>query len=143
MLKRVPGSERTREALSDLIEGRLSSDLGRSELVRLATRLIVEEGLEAEVRDALGRDYYERGADAGGGYRNGLRQGRFRLGEVSGGVANIRQGLRGTPTSTVTRRAALSGDRARARPGLLRVPADLVERSPDPDPMVVRVGDTR
>jgi transposase-like protein len=67
--------------LSDLIEGRLSSDFGRSELVRLATRLIVEEGLEAEVRDALGRDYYERGAGAGGGYRNGLRQGRLKTAE--------------------------------------------------------------
>ncbi len=104
MSKRVPGSERTREALSDLIEGRLSSDFGRSELVRLATRLIVEEGLEAEVRDALGRDYYERGAEAGGGYRNGLRQGRLKTAEgfieyaapqVAGGDAPFRSELRG------------------------------------------------
>jgi transposase-like protein len=62
MDRRIPASERTREALHDLIEGRLSS-----ELVRLATRLIVEEGLEAEVRDALERDYYERSAGRGGG----------------------------------------------------------------------------
>lgn len=81
MSKRVPGSERTREALSDLISGRLSSEFGRSELVQLATRLIVEEGLEAEVRDALGRDYYERGAESGGGYRNGLRKGRLKTAE--------------------------------------------------------------
>ena len=27
----------------------------------MATRLIVEEALEAEVRDALGREYYEHG----------------------------------------------------------------------------------
>jgi hypothetical protein len=37
---------RTREALSALIEGRLASPAGRSELVELATRLIVEEALE-------------------------------------------------------------------------------------------------
>jgi hypothetical protein len=30
---------------------------GRSELVELATRLIVEEALEGEVRDALDRGY--------------------------------------------------------------------------------------
>jgi hypothetical protein len=38
MSKRLPGSERTREALSDSIAGRLSSEVGRSELVRLAPR---------------------------------------------------------------------------------------------------------
>ena len=81
MSKRVPGSERTREALSDLISGRLSTEFGRSELVQPATRLIVEEGLEAEVRDALGRGYYERGAEAGAGYRNGLRRGRIKTAE--------------------------------------------------------------
>lgn len=81
MSRRIPASDRTREALSDLIEGRLSSEAGRTELVQLATRLIIEEGLEAEVRDALGRDYYERGAEPGGGYRNGHRQGRLKTAE--------------------------------------------------------------
>ena len=55
---------RTRQLLSDLIEGRLSSPDGRAELVRLATRLIVEEALEAESRDVLGRGY-EHGAAPG------------------------------------------------------------------------------
>ena len=54
MSKRIPSSMRTRQSLSDLIEGRLSSPIGRAELVRLATRLIVEEALEAESRDAVG-----------------------------------------------------------------------------------------
>ena len=81
MSRRIPGSERTREGLRDLIEGRLSSETGRSELVRLATRLIIEEGLEAEVRDTLGRDYYEHGQAAGQGYRNGVRQGRLKTAE--------------------------------------------------------------
>jgi transposase-like protein len=72
---------RTREALSSLIEGRLSSPDGRSELVQLATRLILEEALEAEARDALGRDYYERGAEEGQGYRNGYRTGRLKTAE--------------------------------------------------------------
>lgn len=72
---------RTRQSLSDLIAGRLSSPDGRAELVRLATRLIVEETLEAENRDALGRDYYEHGAEPGSGYRNGVRTGRLKTAE--------------------------------------------------------------
>src|SRR5262245_18631751 len=53
----------------------------RSELVRLAARLIVEEGLEGETADALGREYYVRGAAAGAGYRNGYRTGRLKTAE--------------------------------------------------------------
>jgi len=81
MEKRIPGSMRTRQSLSDLIEGRLSSPDGRTELVRLATRLIVEEALEAESRDAVGRGYYEHGARPGQGYRNGSRPGRLKTAE--------------------------------------------------------------
>ena len=60
MSKRVPGSMRTHQSLCDLIEGRLSSPEGSAELVRLAAQLIVEEALEAENRDGLGRGYYVR-----------------------------------------------------------------------------------
>jgi transposase-like protein len=72
---------RTRQSLSDLIEGRLSSPDGRAELVRLATCLIVEEALEAESSDAVGRGYYEHGAAPGQGYRNGSRTGRLKTAE--------------------------------------------------------------
>jgi putative transposase len=81
MEKRIPASMRTRHSLSELIEGRLASSDGLSELVKLATRLIIEEGLEAECRDVLGRDYYERGAEEGRGYRNGVRAGRLKSAE--------------------------------------------------------------
>jgi putative transposase len=81
---RIPASMRTREALSALIEGRLTSPAGRSELVELATRLIVEEALEGEVRDALDRGYYERGDAPGQGHRNGHRTHRLKTAE--GGI---------------------------------------------------------
>ena len=81
MAKRIPASMRTREALSALIEGRLASPAGRSELVELATRLIVEEALEGEVRDALDRGYYERGDAPGQGHRNGHRSHRLKTAE--------------------------------------------------------------
>jgi len=41
-------------------------------------RKIIEETLEAEVSDALGRGYYENGAEPGRGYRNGYRRARLR-----------------------------------------------------------------
>ena len=54
MEKRIPASMRTRQSLSDLIEGRLSSPDGRGELVKLATRLIVEEALRQRAATGLG-----------------------------------------------------------------------------------------
>jgi len=81
MSSRIPGSMRTRQSLSDLIEGRLTSPDGRAELVKLASRLIIEEALEAEQREAIGREYYEHGAEAGQGYRNGVRTGRMKTAE--------------------------------------------------------------
>ena len=80
MTKRLPGSERTREALNDLIEGRLRADNAKSDLVKLATRLIIEEGLEAEVRDTLGRGYYEHG---------GGKIMKFRVGGIGCGGPNV------------------------------------------------------
>ena len=79
-------------------------DDAKSELVRLATRLIVEEGLEAEVRDALGRGYYEHGSGSVGGHRNGVREGHLKTAEgrifyaapqVAGTVEPFRSELRG------------------------------------------------
>jgi transposase-like protein len=80
---RIPASERTREKLKAVIEGGREDGGSRSELVRLAARLIIEEALESEARDAVGRDYYARGAVAGAGYRNGYRLGRLNSAEGS------------------------------------------------------------
>lgn len=80
-MDRIPASERTRERLKAVIEGRGEGSDVRSELVRLAARLIVEEALEGEATDALGRDYYARGAAPGAGYRNGTRIGRLKTAE--------------------------------------------------------------
>ena len=62
MAKGIPGSC-ARESRTELIEGQLASPPGeRGELVQPATRLVIEEALEAESRDALlGRDYYAHG----------------------------------------------------------------------------------
>jgi putative transposase len=80
-MARIPASERTREKLRVLMDGRSEVEDERSELVRLAVRLIIEEALEGEAKDALGRDYYVRGAKPGTGYRNGYRPGRVHSAE--------------------------------------------------------------
>lgn len=80
MGERIPPSEKTSQAIGALLsQGSDHADV-KSELVRLAVRKIVEEVLEAEVNDVLGRGYYERGHPARG-YRNGYRAGRLRSAE--------------------------------------------------------------
>lgn len=61
--------------MEELFVGQGSEENGRSDLVKLATRLIVEEALESEVDDRLGRGYYTHGVTAG--HRNGYRRGRL------------------------------------------------------------------
>ena len=59
-MERLSAPERTREEFRALMNGELGTVAGRSDLVRLALRLIVEEALEGEVADVLGRERYER-----------------------------------------------------------------------------------
>lgn len=77
MSSRVPASERTSQRLRELL-GDLPDGEALSEVMKLGMRKIVEEALEAEVSDALGRGYYERGSEPGRGYRNGTRMGRLK-----------------------------------------------------------------
>jgi hypothetical protein len=53
-MDRIPASERTRDKLKAVMEGRSEVENGRSELLRLSARLIIEEALEEEASDALG-----------------------------------------------------------------------------------------
>src|SRR5215211_1900201 len=80
-MKRGSALERTRERLRALIEGQLGTAPNRSNLVLLAAQLILEEALEGEVRDGIGRDRYERAGGDASGYRNGYRTGRMKTAE--------------------------------------------------------------
>ena len=70
MKRRVRASMKTRKALEDLFSGR--GEGGKSDLVKPATRVILEETVEGEAADKLGREYYARGATAG--HRNVYRR---------------------------------------------------------------------
>ena len=99
-MKRISASEQTREHLRALIEGRLGTAPSRSSLVLLAARLILEEALEGEVRDEIGRDRYERADGEAKGYRNGYRPGQMKTAE--GMVKFSAPQVRDTPESFVS-----------------------------------------
>ena len=80
-MQRLSAPKRTREELRALMNGDLGTAAGRGDLVRLALRLIVEEALEGEVSDALGRERYERSEGEKAGYRNGYRTGKVKTAE--------------------------------------------------------------
>jgi putative transposase len=81
MGQRIPASERTHQRLEELLQQGVGDGDARAELIKLAVRKIVEEALEAEVSEAVGRGYYQSGAAPGAGYRNGYRRGRLQTAE--------------------------------------------------------------
>jgi len=54
---RIPVSERTSQKLEELLTRGVTDGDARAELLKLAVRKIVEEALEAEVAEAVGRGY--------------------------------------------------------------------------------------
>jgi putative transposase len=105
---RIPASERTSQKLRELLTEVVADGDARAELLKLAVRKIVEEALEAEVAEAVGRGYYEAGAAPGAGYRNGYRRGRLRTAEgaIEYGVPQVAD----RPEPFVSRvRAGLAG----------------------------------
>lgn len=89
-MARVPASEATRKRLNEMLTG--TSGVERSALMREAVRLIVEETLEAEVSEQLGRGYYDRAGPSGRGQRNGYRFGHLDSAEgaIEYGVPQVR-----------------------------------------------------
>jgi putative transposase len=105
---RIPASERTSQKLDELLTQGVADGDARTELLKLAVRKIVEEALEAEVAEAVGRGYYENGAAPGAGYRNGYRRSRLPTAEgaIEYGVPQVAD----RPEPFVSRvRAGLAG----------------------------------
>ena len=76
-MKRISGSEATRKRIAEL----MNEGFEASELMRTGMRLMIEQALESEVEDALGRGRYERSQGAAAGYRNGSRTGHLKTAE--------------------------------------------------------------
>jgi len=95
-----------RQSLEDFLsEGVWQDESPTSALLNLAARVVLQEALEAEQRDVLGRDRYERGSD--GTYRNGYRPGRV---ECAEGRVDVQvPQVRGVPGYQAPLMAFLSG----------------------------------
>lgn len=94
-MNKVQPSERISKEISELLENGYdgTGDL-LSTLVKKSTLKLIQEVLEQEIRDYLGRGYYERNASSVKGYRNGYEPGRLKTAE---GVLEIAAPqLRGT-----------------------------------------------
>lgn len=81
MKQRIAPSERIQQAMNAFLqEGITSSEQPLSEFIRLAVQNVVQQAIEQEVTDYLGRERYERQEEVKG-YRNGYKPGRIRSAE--------------------------------------------------------------
>jgi putative transposase len=83
MEKKIAPSERKAQELGAMLQGQHEAQSGEellSALVRLSTERVLQEALEQEQAEALGRGRYER-RDSEGGYRNGYEAGRLKTAE--------------------------------------------------------------
>lgn len=106
-MKKVPASEATRKRLEEVFSAE-QIDPGR--IVREGTRLLIEQALEAEVEQALGRRYYEHvngGEAVAGALRNGVR--RAHIDSAEGAIEFDVPQLRGLGGWKSEVRAALAG----------------------------------
>ncbi len=92
--KKIAPSETMRQSLQHfLAEGMPEVEWPTSTLVHLAARVILQEALEAEQRDTLGRERYQRGSE--GRMRNGYRT--HHLETAEGRLAVEAPQVRGVP----------------------------------------------
>ena len=107
-MKKVPASEATRKRLEEVFSGQ---EIDPSRVVREATRLMIEQALEAEVEQAVGRHYYahaKSGEDDGPrALRNGVRRGR--IDSAEGVIEFAVPKVRGLPGWASEVRPALAG----------------------------------
>jgi putative transposase len=93
-MQRIPPSEQMRQELDEFLSQGLETDeQPASHLLKLAAQVVVQEALEQELRDYLGRDRYERREAEQSGLRNGYRPGRVRSaeGEIVLQVPQVRE----------------------------------------------------
>ena len=75
-MKRIPPSELLEQKARELAGDAKAEDL-TSELIRMGARKLIQEALEAEVSERLGRERYQRADGESPGWRNGYKQRRI------------------------------------------------------------------
>jgi putative transposase len=92
-MKRIAPSERIEQELQGFLQqGMETSEQPVSDLIKLAAQMIVQQALEQEVADVLGRGRYARREESQQGLRNGYEPGRIRSaeGEIRVQVPQVR-----------------------------------------------------
>ena len=81
-MKRIPASTKLRKEVQEILEGFQGESL-MSEFFKKASALLLQELLEQEATDFLGRNHYERKSpdDTKTGYRNGYEPRNLRTAE--------------------------------------------------------------
>jgi putative transposase len=93
MSQRIAPSERIQQQMHDFLQaGITESEEPLSAFIRLAVQRMVQQALEQEVTDYLGRERYERQPEVKG-YRNGYKPGRIRSaeGEIAFELPQVRE----------------------------------------------------
>jgi transposase-like protein len=86
MNTRIAPSQKLQQGLQEMLsQGYAQDDLPASQFLKLAAQMVVQQVLEQEVSDYLGRERYERQPETTG-YRNGYKPGRIRRAEGEIGV---------------------------------------------------------
>ena len=81
MSQRIAPSQKLQQVMDEMLnQGYAQDDLPASQFLKLAAQLVVQQVLEQEVVDYLGRERYERQPETKG-YRNGYKPGRIRSAE--------------------------------------------------------------
>ena len=81
-MEKVPPSEKLRKEIDEILSGQLGKDedvLGL--MIDRSLKMMFQKILEQEVKDYLGRDYYERNTGSRKGYRNGYEPKRVKTAE--------------------------------------------------------------
>jgi transposase-like protein len=95
-MQRIPPSAKVRQRINDLLQQGLDTPEDLSQVVfRLGVERLLQEMLEQEVSDYLGREHYQRRKpeQEARGYRNGYEPGRMRTseGEISIQAPQVRE----------------------------------------------------
>jgi len=94
--QRIPPSARLRRQIEEFLgNGLEGAEDPLGELIRLRAQLVVQEALERETTERLGRAHYQRRepGEPLRGYRNGYERGRLRTaqGEIEVQVPQVRE----------------------------------------------------
>ena len=80
-MERIPASRKIRKELGELLQGMHNGASIVSDIVKKSAALVLQELMEQEVTEFLGRDHYQRGGEKKQGYRNGYEPVRIKTAE--------------------------------------------------------------